>query len=705
MIFKSIQSSLIAIVVSVVCIATVVIVSVAINEHESAFAMSSEKGVTGITRALGEQLQEQPISASRQQTLINNFSLYPNIIYAGYLTSNQAESKAIAVSLQYVSRFEKTTIAKAKESIVPFIQNPQAGSYYTDDFLITVSNVTQDANIEDVSAWIVVVSDIRRAMRETRINLLFHLMPYIAVITLFFLILTILLVNRLIRPLLTLCEFTKQVEQTGNYSLRVEQQGSEELLVLQHNINQLMSTISAELSKNQKNTKALMVQQETMTKLANYDSLTGLPNRQFVMDNLKLELTRAKRSEQNIALLFFDLDGFKNINDSLGHETGDKLLIAVAQRVQDVLREGDLVARLGGDEFLIVPDKSTNLNDVDSIDLAKRLLAAFDKPFAVDTIDLQVGLSIGIANADEVDFDLSELIGNADIAMYRSKANGRGTYTVFRPEMSGDNKRKLALSNCMLNAIESGDFAAVYQSKLNAFGNVTGFEALLRWHHPELGAISPDEFIPIAEQGGKIHALTAWIFRQVFSDVAALLAMTREDIKVSINLSAHDLHNQDLYPYIVQLFKEYKVKPKNIEFEVTESALLESFEVSDKFFKKVSLLGCSIALDDFGTGYSSLSYLTQIRVDKLKIDKQFILHLDTSERSRLVTRTIIDLAKRLDLETCAEGVENQFQQNYLLNYGCNEFQGFFYGKPMPLADLQMASLTWAEKFNLQDQPT
>ena len=670
-----------------VIIATVVIVSVSIHKHEDAFFQAAEKATTGLTRFLAMQINRS--EPNLKQEVMDSIAVFPNITFATLINDNGE------VLHQYKDRVAENKVNLLMEKLADIDDLTKTNVYRFDHFVVAV--VTIDADLKSSGA-LVVVSDLSSSLRNARSSLFWGLTPFLSFITAILMILTIWLLSRVTAPLIQLCEFTRKVEEDGDYSLRIDTQGSQEFKQLQHNINRLMDTISIELAKNDRNTKDLLVQQKAMAKLANYDSLTGLPNRQFVMDNLKFDLARAKRSQQNISLIFFDLDGFKHINDTLGHETGDNLLIAVAERVQEVLREGDLVARLGGDEFLIVPDRSISNSTNHAIELAKRLLKAFEQAFEVENVDLQVGLSIGIANADQANFELNELVSNADIAMYRSKANGRGMYTVFSSDMTGDNKRKLLISNSIMTSLEEGHFRLVFQPKVNASGIVNGFEALMRWQHPTLGEISPSDFIPIAESGGNIHALTSWLLDTVCLQIRDLMTITHERIKVSINLSAHDLHNQDLYSKICESLSKHNVAGKHLEIEVTESALLENFAISNRLFEKLSLLGCSIALDDFGTGYSSLSYLTQMHIDKLKIDRQFVQKLHTSERSRLVTRTIIDLAKRLDLVTCAEGIENDAQQTFLLNYGCNEFQGFYFGEPQAIDSLKETVKALASRF-------
>ncbi|MBF7073237.1 EAL domain-containing protein [Glaciecola sp. MH2013] len=682
--FKSIQSSLIAIVVFVVCVSSLSVLAVALSESEDSFTTNAKNGALGVTRSIAKTLNKVEVNAEQLNDVLSYFELYPNVVIAKLYADSQNAKKLSSLPLlaAYRSQFPVADIEMAEQTLQELAANPNLGVFETHNELVSITKV----ELADGSmAILTVVSDINRQLLQTREELLAKLAPLVLSVMLLSLFITIWLINRITLPVVQLTSFTKRVREENNYSLRTAPTGTAEIITLKKNINAMMDTISEELDKNQVTTDQLIEQQKMMSKLANFDSLTGLPNRQFVLDNLRLELSRAKRANQDLALLFFDLDGFKNVNDSLGHEMGDSLLVAVAERIKEVLREGDLFARLGGDEFLIVPardDSSANPSQ-----LAERLLSAMALPIKLDDIELQMSISIGVAMATDVDFDLSQLVGNADIAMYRSKAEGRGTYTMFTNDMNEGNKRRLEIANSIIFGLENNEFKVCYQPRVDIRGNIVGYEALIRWENAHLGQVSPAEFIPIAEQSGKVRAITAWMLNQVCSELGEIRRLKSDDIRVSINLSAHDLHDKNLYSYLVETLKKYAVNPKNIELEVTESAFLESFKVSNQFFNKVHQLGCLIALDDFGTGYSSLSYLTQISVDTLKIDREFIKELDSSTRSRLVTQSIIDLAKRLKLGVCAEGVENQFQQDYLTLNECNQFQGFYYEKPLPLSQL------------------
>ncbi|GEA10324.1 EAL domain-containing protein [Alteromonas sp. KUL49] len=546
-----------------------------------------------------------------------------------------------------------------------------------------------------VRGYVQVYTDVRAPVGSNFFSLVFYVFSPVFIVFVITLIVCLLAVNKLLKPLGALSAFTKQVTQAKDYTLRHKYTKRDEIGGLTHNINRLLETIEVELLINQEQNQALMDQQEIMTRLANYDSLTGLPNRQFVFDSMKLELARAKRNGDDVALLFFDLDGFKGINDSLGHETGDLILVEVASRVSMLLREGDLVARLGGDEFLVVPDRESN--DASLHNLATRLIHAFAEPFELRGLSLTVGVSAGIAKAKDAEYDLSELMSNADLAMYRSKAKGRGSYTVFTPDMVESHKRKLHLANAIEKGLANNEFSVYYQIKINQRGQVIGMEALLRWNHPEYGMVMPSEFIPIAEQGGRISSITHWIINKVCQDLPELKQWVGRKFRVSVNLSVHDLRNSNLFDNIYAIFKRHDTNPEYMEFEVTETAYLENFANSNKFFKRLSNMGCAIALDDFGTGYSSLSYLTQISIDTLKIDKQFVREIEQSERSRLVTGSIIDLAKRLSLQVCAEGIENEAQWEYLSEHGCDSVQGFLFSKPVPIDDLMSVPLCFPRR--------
>lgn len=674
--FSSVKAPIVAVVTLSISIVTTLVLWCALLEYEKLYTNMARTHASALVKSVVNQLNVTMSNSTNglpsiPDTLLPDYEqLIMLRIYDGNYTllSEQLGGESIH------------TLAQIPEDIT------QLNDYQADlekQGIIVEHNTIGNQIFPHGYAYLFV--DVTHPMRLTANTLFFNILPFIVLVWGVSVLGCLLIIRRQFKPLSLLNTFTKQVIETKNYALRQPLNSDDEIGDLGKNINRLLEMIEVELLINHEQNQILVDQQETMTKLANYDSLTGLPNRQFVLDNLKLELARAKRNNEDLVLLFFDLDGFKGINDSLGHETGDLILIEVADRVSLLLRESDLVARLGGDEFLVLPDRNTRDSSIEN--LAMRLTAAFQDPFELRGLSLTVGVSVGVARAIDANYDLSELMSNADLAMYRSKAKGRGSYTVFTPDMVESHKRKLHLANAIEQGLINDEFLVYYQVKVDNSGKVVGLEALIRWQHPEYGMVMPSEFIPIAEQGGRISAITQWIIEKVCIDIPSIKQWLGRRYRVSINLSSHDLRNSQLFDSIYAKFIEHKVNPEYVEFEVTESAYLENFALSNKFFKRMSNMGCAIALDDFGTGYSSLSYLTQISIDTLKIDRQFVQELESSERSRLVTAAIIDLAKRLSLTVCAEGIENEPQWSYLIQHGCDYVQGYMFSKPIPLNEL------------------
>lgn len=662
--------------VAAVLITSTLVTWFAVSEHETLYTEAVRSDLNALTRNLAAELIPAlgavPFDEDEVARKLANLASYQHILSARVYDKNK------------VLLFNQPGTA-SKDYGVPdndyfrrLLARP-SGSYRLEHELVATARI---GNNGATYGYLVILNDIETPVTKSWQALLLRVLPLVAVALCLTIIVCLWWLHRWMSPLTRLSSFTHQLSYTKDYTQRFTTKARNEVGQLADNVNMLLDAIEAELTINQEQNQTLIEQQQTMTRLANFDSLTGLPNRQFVMDNLRLELARSKRLEKDIALLFFDLDGFKGINDSLGHEIGDLILIEVADRVAGMLRDGDLVARLGGDEFIIVPDR--DVTDISLENLAVRVIQAFNDAFHFRGLALTVGVSIGIAKASDAGFELSQLMSNADLAMYRSKARGRGMYTIFSQDMVESHKRKLSIANSIDQAISEDEFVLYYQPKVARDGHIVGFEALIRWHHPEFGMVMPGEFIPIAEQSGKISAITRWVIERVSIELPLLQSVFTNRFRVAINLSGHDLRHNGLFDLIHTTFEQQQVNPEFIEFEVTESAYLENFAAANKFFKRLSNMGCAIALDDFGTGYSSLSYLTQIRIDTLKIDRQFVSEINVSERSRLVTGSIIDLAKRLSLTICAEGIEQHSQWEYLLNHGCDHVQGYLFSKPVPL---------------------
>lgn len=526
---------------------------------------------------------------------------------------------------------------------------------------------------------------IEQSLNASRHRFISAIVPFVIFILLAAVLFVIEMQRRSLLPLFQLIDNMRRVEETKDYAVEVRVEGKSEIKALTHGFNSMMSDINRQTELNRQKNKLLTRQQEQMEKLANFDPLTGLPNRQFLMKCLSIELSRAKRDEGDVALMFLDLDGFKMINDSFGHDVGDKLLCKVADLVSENLRTDDIVGRLGGDEFVIILSHEATYQQVEEV--AGRLVAVINEAQFVDQWRLETGASIGVALAKDCDYNLTTVMSNADIAMYHSKRNGRGQFTLFTRMMQDDNHRIIRISTSILSALENEEFYLVYQPKVNQSGHIVAFEALIRWYNPHLGIVPPAEFIPIAEQSNKVSAITQWVVRQVCSDIDQILRQYGEDTSISLNLSANDLKDESVTTFVLDRIKELGDRAGAIEFEITESAYLKSFQAGNKFFEDLRAHGCKIALDDFGTGYSSLSYLTEFNIDTLKIDRQFVSQIGVSQRSELITVTILEMARHLKLTVCAEGVETLDQATFLIDHGCHTLQGYYYGKPETLSTL------------------
>ncbi|MFT2089473.1 EAL domain-containing protein [Paraglaciecola sp. 2405UD69-4] len=679
MFFKTIKNTIISISVVAICIVSLATLYFALQEHEKLYFES----VKGDLDALSENMSSDLLSLMADQpdefelaTLLLRLDRYNNVKHASIYDQRWQPLQ---------NYYGKAALPKkqAPSVLSHKFEGKPPGVYVSEGELVAIKLVGDERFPQ---GYLCIVLDTNGPLEKSKAKLLQQVLP----ISLFVLVVVISILfgiqRRLFDPLTRLSDIAQKIQETHDYSLKINIEGKREVASLSSDLNQMMETINQETQKNKEHTEKLMLQQQAMEKLANFDTLTELPNRQFFMETLKRELAVAKRSKKNLILMYFDLDGFKGVNDSFGHEIGDLVLMEVCRRTKLCLREGDLVSRLGGDEFLILLHNEPN--ELELFDISERLVRTLNVPFEIQTWEMQIGVSVGIAKASDSNFDVSEFISNADTAMYRSKIEGRSRHTLFIPEMMEENKRRLLIANSIANAIKNDEFSIHYQGKVNSDGKIVGYEALIRWNSDTMGIVSPAEFIPIAEHSGKVLSITKWVIKRVCIELEKILAMHSNQVVVSLNLSAFDIKNIALVDYIKEMFSKYKVNTCNIEFEVTESAYLENFELANQFISQLREMGCSIALDDFGSGYSSLGYLTKIELNTLKIDKQFVDHLCVSKRSTLITSTIIQMAKQLKLQVCAEGVETRQQADYLIAHGCHQLQGYLFSKPTSLPDLK-----------------
>ncbi|TRW95410.1 bifunctional diguanylate cyclase/phosphodiesterase [Candidatus Methylobacter oryzae] len=421
--------------------------------------------------------------------------------------------------------------------------------------------------------------------------------------------------------------------------------------------------------------------EERIHYLANFDPLTGLPNRTQLSDHLKYALSLTKRSNGSLALMFLDLDHFKDINDSLGHSTGDALLIELAKRLCKVLRSEDMVTRLGGDEFiLLLPGVDAN----GAAQVAQKLLDAIAEPYLIELYDLSLTASIGIALYPEDGEDLEALSKSADAAMYRAKQEGRQCYRFFTQEMQARSARNLLLVNALHHALELGQLQIYYQPQISMReGHVIGAEALLRWQHPELGFVSPAEFIPVAEGCGLILPIGEWVLRQAVRQAKTWMNQGLGSLTMAVNLSAVQFRHSDLPELVTRILDEEDLPAEYLELELTESVAMHNPQGAIAIMDNLYDRGIRMSIDDFGTGYSSLSYLKKFKVYKLKIDQSFVRDITTDPEDKAIVSAIINLAKSLGLKTIAEGVETEGQQAFLHEQECDEMQGYLFSKPVP----------------------
>jgi len=421
--------------------------------------------------------------------------------------------------------------------------------------------------------------------------------------------------------------------------------------------------------------------EERIHYLANYDLLTGLPNRTQLNDHLKYALSLAKSGNGRLALMFLDLDHFKDINDSLGHSIGDALLVELAKRLRQALRTEDTVTRMGGDEFILL---LPGINAIGAAHVAQKLLDAIAESYLIELYDLALTASIGIALYPEDGGDLETLCKSADAAMYRAKQEGRQCYRFFTQEMQAHSARNLQLVNALHHALERNQLHVYYQPQIAIHGrHIIGAEALLRWQHPELGMMSPAEFIPIAESSGLILPVGEWVLRTAVRQAKAWMNEGFSPLIMAVNLSAVQFRHPDLPELITRILDEEGLPPEYLELELTESVAMHNPPSVIAMMNKLHECGVRMSIDDFGTGYSSLSYLKKFKVYKLKIDQSFVRDISKDPEDKAIVSAIINLSKSLGLRTIAEGVETEGQLAFLREQGCDELQGYLFSKPVP----------------------
>ena len=449
--------------------------------------------------------------------------------------------------------------------------------------------------------------------------------------------------------------------------------------------------------------------------LALYDSLTGLPNRRRYHEHLEKAIARAEWTGELVANCFIDLDGFKRINDTLGHRAGDQLLMQVALRILGVVRSGDWVgrpsadageedvsvSRFGGDEFTLV--LAGMEVDHDASRVASRILEALSKPFALDGQKVRVSASIGIAIYPDDGQDVDSLLRNADIAMYSAKNSGRNGYQFYSSSMNEEVEHKIEVERRLRRAVANDEFTLCFQPvRHTATGEIRAAEALIRWRDPDEGLVAPDDFIPIAEDVGLMVPIGSWVLRAACEQARRWQECGYQPIRMAVNVSGHQIRQPDFAEEVAATLRETGLSPHDLELEITESTIMQEDDVTDRAFSELHALGVAIALDDFGTGYSSLSYLRRFRIDRLKIDRSFVARIPGDAEDMAVTAAIVAMAHQLLLPVVGEGVETMEQAQSLTEIGCDELQGFLFGQPLPASEFERF-LTREEKGDEDDQ--
>ncbi len=442
--------------------------------------------------------------------------------------------------------------------------------------------------------------------------------------------------------------------------------------VLKNRVARLLQTVAAE---------------RKIRHLAYHDTLTGLPNRLLFSDRIDQAICRCQRSNTQFALFFIDLDRFKIINDSMGHEAGDALLKAVTERLKNSVRKSDTLARLGGDEFTLILE---NLQQADTVaSKAQHLLDILSKPITIHGRDVCVEGSIGVSLYPDDGENFGDLLKNADTAMYEAKQSGRNTVRFYTQEMSSAALQRLEMENNLREAIKNQEFCLYYQPKYQLpTGECCGMEALVRWQHPSKGLIPPDSFIPLAEETGLVVKLGNWIIETACEQLKNWQQSGYAVDNLSINISARQFHESNLTTLFARIIDEKKINPANIEIELTESTLVQNQQNASEILSELHRMGFKIALDDFGTGYASMAYLKDFPIDTVKIDRSFVWGIPDSKQDMAIVKAINSLAEAMELTLIAEGVETKQQLAFLKQLGCAQGQGYLWSKPLPETDFE-----------------
>lgn len=492
-------------------------------------------------------------------------------------------------------------------------------------------------------------------------------------------------------PILELRDFADSVATNSDYKSRIKLTSDDEIGDLAEAFDHMLDQI-----EHRDNHLEKQVRQRTaeLEKLADefrhrafHDSLTGLPNRALLNERFGSIISHAKRTKTLIGTLLLDLDNFKTINDTLGHDFGDELLKLIAHRIQTVIRGEDIISRIGGDEFVVMVQDISSPEDLEAI--ADNILTELRKDIVLFDQRIKSSVSIGGALYPRDGTDLLALKRNSDLAMYSAKESGKNQYRLFGKDMTDMSNQRLVVQNDLQSAIENGELEVYYQPKIDTSTNLaSGCEALVRWHHPKEGFLNPDEFIPFAEENGLIKPLDHYVIRNVCQQIAQWKELGLITLPVAVNLSGLHFQNEEIIETLETSLTESNISSDMLEIELTEAILIDDPDRALRILKKIRAMSIKVSLDDFGTGYSSLSYLRSLPIDIVKLDKSFINRIAKNRQDLAITQGIVALAKSLNLGVVAEGVESKEQLSLLIDMGCEQIQGYYFSKPCPANSIQ-----------------